>query len=181
MPLRRGLTRGRTIVSNRRSTGWEEGPGGTTNTQLVAVGSAFTGTVLQAVVDGLTLVRLRGQLQLFLSAASTATSGFAGAFGIGVATNAALAVGINAVPTPITEQQWNGWLFWTPIQFHSVTATIGDGVNAASVSQFITVDSKAMRKVPVEQSIYAALELSTEIGAATLNAFFDSRVLFKLP
>ncbi len=47
-------------------------------------------------------------------------------------------------------------------------------------SATVVVDTKAMRKFPAEMSIYAALEV-VEIGTATLNVFFDSRALGKLP
>ena len=81
---------------------------------------------------------------------------------------------------PLTEQQWDGWLYWTPFSLHALTATIGEGVNAPGAYQRIVVDSKAMRKIAVEEGFYAALEV-TEIGVATMHGFFDSRMLFALP
>ena len=48
---------------------------------------------------------------MFLSAATSALDGFNGAFGIGLVTRQALAVGVSAVPTPLDEEDWDGWLY----------------------------------------------------------------------
>ena len=53
-----------------------------------------------------------------------------------------------------------------------------DGPDIAS-SLRLEVDSKAMRKFPVEMALYAVVEI-VEVGTATINFHFDSRVLFKL-
>jgi hypothetical protein len=59
-------------------------------------------------------------------------------------------------------------------------ATAGDlGQNAVSKVQRFTVDSKAMRKVNADQVIFGSFG-AIEVGAATVNFDFDSRLLFLL-
>ena len=163
----------------RRLNSWDDGTGGVPAQTITGSTVAFVGNAVSVLTDGTTLVRTRGQLDVILAAASAAGDGYQGAFGIGVTTQAAVAVGITAVPTPITEQTWDGWLYWTPISVHVGEATAGDK-NWASGAQRTTVDSKAMRKLKEDQSIFAVWEV-TEIGTATATIFWDSRALFKLP
>ena len=165
----------------RRKKSWGLGPGGPAETTLSATGNAIIGLGSETIRDDLTLLRLRGQLQLQLLAADQAAGGFTGAFGIGIVTEPAFAVGITAVPTPITEQEWDGWLYWTAIQMHSITATIADGSNAAAVARKVEVDTKAMRKMRKGDTIFAIVQLASEDGSASLNIRFDSRVLVALP
>ncbi len=168
------------VRSQRRSTAWSEGPGGTALTTFTSSSPQFIGAFVVPVVPGLTVIRIRGRVQAFLTAVSIASSGFRGAFGIGIATIAAINGGIGSVPTPLTEQGSENWLYWRAIQVHGVTATIADGANAMSVVDSFDVDTKAMRKNPEEFGIYAAAEF-IETGAATLSLAFDSRLLDKLP
>ena len=177
----RGFRQGRTIGVRRRLTSWEEGPGDTPVNNITATGSIFLGQALTPTVDGLTLVRLRGRLSAVMTGTSSIAGGVTGAFGIGVATLAAVTAGITSVPTPITEQAWDGWLYWMPFQLHTVTATIGDAVNAAVVRMDWEIDSKAMRKLKEEDAIYAVIETSVELGSSNTQVFFDSRILLKLP
>jgi len=172
---RSGSFRGRTGL--RRLTTWDEGTGGIAVSAITASGAFFIGAAVQALGDGLTVIRQRGELTAILSVATSALDGFSGAFGIGKATSAAVLGGIANVPTPITEQSWDGWLYWTPIQVISPIAAQFD--NGATVFRQ-TVDTKAMRKLSEDEALYAAWE-GTEVGTATMSLFWDSRVLAKLP
>jgi len=174
----RGSGRGR--MAARRRTSWELGPGDCVETSVIGTGTVFIGMALTPTIDGLTLARLRGRFSMFLTAASAAGDGFCGAFGIGLATAAAVSAGIGSVPTPITEQAWDGWLFWEPIQLFAGDKTAGDVNWLPAVSQFV-VDTKAMRKLVVEDALYAVLEVEVEEGTATAEVRFDSRTLMMLP
>ena len=165
--------------SQRRRTEWGNGLGGTGALAIASSTAGFLGAVLTSVVPGVTLVRTRGELNIVMQSKANAGDGFQGAFGIGKATNAAIAVGISAVPTPITEQEWDGWLFWAAISVHVGDATAGD-VNWENATQRITVDSKVMRKIEQEESFYACIEV-VELGTSEIDVFFDSRMLVKLP
>jgi len=170
-------------IGRRRLTSWELGAGDCTETAQSSAGSVFVGQALAILQDGLTLVRTRGRYQVFTTVAGGSVGdGMCGAFGIGVATTAAVTAGIASVPTPITEQGWDGWLYWTPFQVFVMSVTLADGVNANLAMFTVDVDSKAMRKLTEEDTIYAAAEIAVEEGAGTnIEHRFDSRVLFKLP
>ena len=163
--------------SPKRLTSWEEGPGGTAALGLSASTIQFLGAALTPTQDGLTQIRLRGRLSWFLTLATSAGDGFQGAFGIGKATAAAVLAGTGSVPTPITEQAWDGWLYWTPISIHG--AVVSSTALGNETKQDFEIDTKAMRKLYEEDSIYAMIEI-VEIGTATATMFFDSRILFKL-
>ena len=97
--------------------------------------------------------------------------------GIGVTTVQAFTdIGITALPIPIDDMSWEGWLYH---QFFSIHDG-GDGMSDGSGSQWVMVDSKAMRKVGSNEVIFAVLQ-QVEIGVAVGKVHFDSRALFKLP
>ena len=174
---------------SRRLTSWDIGTQTGTDGASLGLSSSVAiigGGAFTPISDGLTLLRTRGELLVLLKTASVAGAGFFGAFGIGVATAAAVAIGISAVPTPITEEEWDGWLYH---RYFSITATgVGTGSPATVIDQEMgmagvfrhEVDSKAMRKLKEEDAVYCALEL-TESGTATGTWFFNSRSLVALP
>ena len=125
---RRGFNRGH--PSQRRRSSWEEGTGGTSVNSFTASQSAFLGSALAISQDGLTLARTRGYVRAILTTSTGANDGFSGAIGIGIATTAAVTAGAASVPTPITEQDWEGWIWWNPFSVQSATSTLADGVNA---------------------------------------------------
>ena len=163
--------------TSRRKTGWEEGPGGTAVASVSADSSAVLGSGIVALVDGLTLVRLRGIFSFTLDSAGSVGDGFFGAIGIGVTTVQAFTdIGITALPIPIDDMAWEGWLYH---QFFSVHDGLDAGADGSGF-QRVMVDSKAMRKVGSNEVIFAVHQ-SVEIGVAVGKIHFDSRALFKLP
>ena len=127
--------------------------------------------------DGLTLVRTRGQFEAFLVASTAAGDGFSGAIGIGIVSAPAFAIGVTAVPMPIGEIEWDGWLYH---RFFAVHAPGTGTASSSEVRQRVEIDSKAMRKVGREEVIYAAVEVFIT-GTASLKVRLFSRVLLKLP
>jgi len=164
----------------RRRTGWQRGTGGTTSTALSSTGAQFVGNAVSVLEDGFTVVRTRGYYQVHLTLATAVNNGFLGAFGIAIASTAAVAAGIGSVPTPLTEQTWEGWLYWSAFAVKGITATTADGVNALAHYTKEIIDSKAMRKIGSDMSLYAAVDV-VEGGVSTAELFHDSRMLFKLP
>jgi len=162
----------------RRKTAWEEGPGGTTKTAISAGGVSIIGLGAAAAVEGLTLIRLRGKFRHNIQSSTAAGDGLVGAFGINIVKAPAFAIGVTAVPTPIAEQDNEDWLYWMPIQLVSSFATEGFG-NAGSDLEDHVIDTKAMRKLQVGDTIYAATELVLT-GTASTVLTFDSRILAKL-
>ena len=161
---------------SRRQTGWEAGVGGTAVAALINDTPIFLGSGVQPQVDGLTLVRTRGLFSIELDVITAAGDGFFGAVGIGICTNAAFAAGIASVPSPIAEQGWDNWLYY---QFFSVHGGVNAADDSFSSSSKIEIDSKAMRKVTADETIFAVLE-ATETGSAIGNVRLDTRMLFKL-
>ena len=177
-----GFRSRRQIRVPRRLKSWDFGPGtNVAQAQFTAITGVILTDALSVIQDGATLLRLRGQLIYMLDTTSALTGGFTGAFGIGIATQAAVAAGAASVPLPVDEQDFDGWIFWRPFSMKSVTATIADGSNAVSVSERVDVDTKAMRKLREGDSIYAALQITSEVGSAVMQVFFDSRILIALP
>ena len=161
--------------AQRRRRGWETGPGDATfQSTLSASGVALTSGA-SVLVDGLTIARIRGVLTLQLLTGGVA-DGFSGAFGIGICTDAAFAIGATAVPTPVTELAWDGWMYWTTFGLRAAGST----VTWAGQNDRIVVDTKAMRKISSDMTVFAAIEV-TEIGTASLAWHFDSRLLALLP
>ena len=169
-------TRGRS--PQKRQVAWTAGPGGSGITSITASGSSIVGSGLESTdLDELTLTRTRGILDIFMDGPGvTDGDGYFGAFGIGIVTEPAFAIGITAVPTPITEISWNGWLWHTFFSVHDgdVSLAPNDGVR-----QRFMIDGKAQRKLGQDEVLMGVIEV-VEIGAATLNVFFDTRVLWKL-
>ena len=175
MPHSRGFNQ--RSRSNRRATEWGFGPGGTTPVTVSATQVQLVGSGVTQDLGGVTIVRTRGLLGLSLLSSAAAGEGFTGAFGIGVVATTAFVAGVASVPTPITEMDWEGWLYH---EFFDVRLGLAAGSENAGVHRTI-VDSKAMRKWEAnEQTLFAALETS-EQGTASVELTFNSRVLVKLP
>ena len=139
------------VVAPRRRKGWALGPGSDAVTAISASASGFLGTAAASASDGQTIIRVRGRFAAFLSAASAVGDGYQGAMGIGVTTTAAILAGIGSVPTPITEIGWDGWMYWQAFGIHSGKTTEADG----SASIDFEVDTKAMRKIDFDESLFA--------------------------
>ena len=161
----------------RRKTAWDVGPGGQTVTTYATSGVTLLGFGAAAVVDGLTLIRLRGDIEIILMGASGISNGYAGAMGIGIVTAEAFAAGATAMPDPVADLEWDGWLWHQFIQVHS------DIIKSTTLNipnQHYSVDSKAMRKLRLGDTIFMSSEF-IESGTATMDIWFNSRLLVKLP
>ena len=156
---RSGSNRGNGV---RRKTTWEVGLGGQFTITLTGSGATILGSGVFPTIPGLTLARIRGHLGLTLNAAGSVGDGFTGAFGIGVVTASAFAIGVTAVPHPIADAEWDGWLYH---EFWDIRAGL-DAALASNITRQIPVDSKAMRKVPDSEFLIMAILEVTEQGVA---------------
>ena len=181
MAQRRGFP-GRTLVrSQRRKTAWGLGPNA--NTILITAIDApqqWTNGVVLLNEQEVTIVRIRGNFHAVLTAVSSTHGGFAAAAGLGLVTLEAFNAGIASNPSPITDADWDGWMWHSFFDVRSITATIADGVNAFAISRTIEIDSKAMRKFNTDMVLFGAVEARFESGSASLVVDADSRVLVKL-
>jgi len=176
--------------SQRRATAWVVGTktGAAGEAQSISgTGSTLGGLGALSLADGLTVIRTRGELLLFLGTAGSAFDGFHGAFGVGIATERAFNAGIASLPLPLTDEDDEMWLYHRYFQCFAggtiaaaTAAQQADQVNPTAAAVRIEVDSKAMRKFESGMVIFAALQV-VETGVATLEWSFASRMLVKLP
>ncbi len=179
---RSGFSLARRGTSLRRKSAWELGPGNQTQFTISSSQSLIIGAGVSPVVDGLTVVRLRGELLMYLSLATASLDGFSGAFGVGKGSASAFAVGVGSMETPIDDEAWDGWLYHryftlrSPVLFSEGAAP--GGAAGTSILR-VEVDSKAMRKLDIEDVIYAVVQVA-ETGTSNLRVTFNSRMLVKL-
>ncbi len=81
------------------------------------------------------------------------------AVGLAVVTSQAVAVGITAVPTPVTDIASNEWLQHQVLFAHHQEVT-----DRAEPAEVYKIDSKAMRKVEVGQDLILVLENAAATG-----------------
>ena len=171
--------------SKPRLTDWALGPGSSVTTNFSSSTSSILGSGVTPTTDKLTIVRTRGELTAFLNTASALDNGFACAVGIGIVTNAAFAIGATAVPDPIDDAEWDGWLYHrffnliSPTAISNTAITDADSVGIVSNVVRFEVDSKAMRKQDLEETLMAVVQ-AVEVGTATMSVQFNSRTLVML-
>ena len=171
------------IRSQRRRTDWTLGPI-TQPTAITATGVLLGASFVVGVSGaGETLVRTRGDGLAYLTAATNPNDGFIGAFGIGYATTAAMTAGIASLPTPITEEDADSWVFHQYIHClspHTIDGTASTDTPLVPTAFRFSIDSKAMRKVTDDDvGFYMAWEF-TEVGTAVLQVQARVRMLTKL-
>ncbi len=146
--------------------------------------SAFTvggGTILGTLnaaalaLRPFTIVRIR-QTLAWKSDQTAATERQIGAVGFAVVSDQAVAIGITAVPTPVTDLASDLWMLH---QFFMSHFTVTSAIGSESQYHQIDVDSKAMRKVEDGQDLVEVGELATGLsdGFSLSDA---SRILIKL-
>ena len=168
----------RSGASLRRRTAWTFGLAGTVS--LSAAGAAVFGSGTQNLEDGETAIRIRGELNVALTTSTSSLDGFSEcAAGLCVVTENAAGVGVTAVPSPITDIAWDGWMwFWTGSMWSPIgTETGASGTDSAR----IVIDSKAMRKWKNTDVIVGVFAVTSEVGTFVVQAVMNTRVLFKLP
>ena len=173
-------TRG-VIRSQRRRTDWTVGP--ETSPSSVTATGALLGNIFAVGDGGETLVRTRGHGLAYLTAATNPNDGFMGAFGIGIASAPAITAGVVSLPTPLTEEFSDNWLFhryfycFSP---HTIDGTVSNDTGYGPAMFEFEIDSKAMRKVPdTEVGLYMAWEF-LEVGTAVMQVQAICRMLTKL-
>ena len=178
MPFSRG--RQHRSRSPKRLVQWDAGP------QAGGLGVSATGATLwtQGVVlvsePNTTIVRIRGYASILLLSAAAAGDGFKGALAMGVASTTAFTAGVASLPSPLTEPEWSGWIYYQMFDVRAITATIADGVNGPGATFKMNIDTKAMRKFRADETLFGSIEV-VESGTATAELNADTRALLKLP
>ena len=176
---RSNVSRFRTNVGrSRRLTAWGIGPEVVNGFHSATVNSVWTTGVVPG-AEGFTIARIRGFIHYQMQSGAAAGDGFFGAAGIGLVTDEAFAIGATAMPDPLSDNDWEGWIWHSFFDVRVATGTFADAVNASGVSQRLEIDSKAMRKFPVGWTLFGMTAV-TESGAASVEVNGDTRVLIKL-
>jgi len=180
--LRRGsnlTTQGR---SPRRKSSWDLGPGGTADTTFTASGSAIIASGAISILDGTTIVRIRGEVLAYLEATASAGEGFRVGVGILLSEVEAFVAGISALPTPLAQMDHEDWVWHTIFGLRSAgivsggAATDRDVAGAVTQARRIEIDSHAMRKFDAGKILVLVAEV-VEIGAASMNIGGETRML----
>ena len=180
MPHASSFRRPRIGSGQRRKMTWGVGPR-QVPLDLTAAGATLWSLGSQSLLNDTTVTRIRGELSMVLSVVTTIGDGFDRvAVGICNVTENAFNAGVTAVPAPIGDVGWDGWIW------HRWFASFrGASVTELGVSPMeavrVEIDSKAMRKVHQTDFLIGVVELGAETGAATLQFSAETRVLDKLP
>jgi len=130
--------------------------------------------------DGLTLVRIRGEVLLFIEAATSVGDGFIQyALGICDVSENAAGIGVTAIPAPLTDVAWDGWI-WHHSGAGIISLTTTEEGNTGTAVIRIPIDNKAMRKTPATNVLVGVIELGTEVGAPIVRMSANTRILDKL-
>ena len=159
----------------RRATSWFTGPGEFTSKAFSAdyLVGALMNSATAVPGDGYTVVRIHGILEILLLLSTSGTDGFEGAFGMGIVSNEAHATGDVAIPSPLLDVGWEGWLVHRFFAIHASTAT-------ATQRMQIDIESKAKRRIDAGEILFAKIAVREE-GVATMEAKLASRVLMMVP
>jgi len=126
--------------------------------------ASLTGATL--VEPAATIVRTRGELLISMDTA-IAAGRMTGAFGLINVSADASAIGITAIPGPITDSGLD-WYVWVPVNLASLSAT---EVEDAPLQNYRTLfDSRGMRKVKFGSTLVAVLEITSNVAGVTLDA-----------
>ena len=154
----------------RRLTQWI-GPADQGYVSVASGGKTIVGT--GPFTEAATIIRTRGQVSI-QPGSFAADLNVIGAFGVGIVSDEAAAIGVTAVPGPFDSADWTGWYVWRSFSLHlDVQSAVGFDVQSMINME---VDSKAMRKIyPNETFVLVA-----ESQAGAFDISMPLRTLVKL-
>jgi len=145
------------------------------NTSGVVLSSSFSTFVTDKAP--FTIVRTRGNL--FMASDQIVTSEDQEcAYGWAVVSEQALAIGVTAVPTPVTDSDSDLWFVYEPLQSRMLVSSAIGVVAGGGAGVSRVVDSKAMRKVEEGQQVVGVAEVPSTSEGIRLYSYF--RILIKL-
>ncbi len=147
----------------------------TTETTLAGAPTAVLVTSLDAAALALlpfTIVRTRGVIHIHSDQAG-ADETYGVAYGEAVVSEQAAAIGVTAVPTPVTDKGSDLWYVYESLFQHLEVVTSASAFDEGAFKEF---DSRAMRKVEEGQNIVSVVE--NEINGVIVTV--TGRQLIKL-
>jgi len=172
---RRTVGRQRIIRGPTRDTVWVAGP--PSNTTITAASTASVVAFFSAEALALrpfTIVRTRGNIYV-RSDQAAATEVYGCGYGMAIVSEQASAIGITAVPTPVTDFESDLFFVIEQIQGRFL---FSDATGIREVGQHRVIDSKAMRKVSVDEDLVVSAETTSFQSSALITDSF--RILLKL-
>ncbi len=158
---------------NRRESVWI---GGTdVRTAIATATTASLVTSLNAAALALrpfTVVRTRGFMYLMSDQAAAAEFQTV-AVGMAVVSDQAVAIGVTALPTPVTDSASDLWYLYEWLAGNATDLT-----DLAIGGQFKEIDSRAMRKVEDGQDVVMLVESGAQTNGMNIHTF--QRTLIKL-
>ena len=135
--------------------------------------TATLGSGLITFTTPLTIVRVRGQVLVRLEG-GTAGDVYVGGCGLILATDAAVAAGAAAIPSPsdVLDAEWL-WHAWCPMETEDDTATEELGTQVLRLE----IDSKAMRKVKSNMNLVFMADGIRLAGSSVSDWTYGIRVL----
>ena len=157
----------------KRGTFWGRSPADTGSTGLAAATAVIDSTAL-AVAEGETITRIRGMISV-KSDQAAANENYVGALGVCVVTDQAVAVGVGSVPTPYSDQDFDGWMLH---QYFAGGVNFASGIGLWLPYERFEFDSKAQRKFAFGQTMCFVVENGS--AASGIEYFLNFAVLFKV-
>jgi len=157
----------------RRETLWIDEP--FSDTGLSVIGGTILSSLSAAGLALRPFTIVRSHLEVYMRSDQIAASEHqAGAIGTCIVSDQASAIGVTAVPTPVTDIASDLWML------HQVMfAEVSRGASGfASIGRGWTIDSKAMRKVEEGEDFLTVAEFSA-VGSG-FNLLVAGRYLLKL-
>ena len=146
------------VRSQRRETSWLDIP--PASATLVTSGGTILLTLTTAEKARRSFTIVRTHLSVSMESDQAAASEVqVGAVGMCVVSDQAEAIGVTAVPTPVTDAA-SDLFFLHQYLMNSFLFASGVGFQD-NVGRFMSIDSKAMRKVNDDQDVIVVVELAT--------------------
>jgi len=160
----------------RRRMTWE---GSQVDMTMTSGASTVLAIVTEATLENIpnpTIVRVRGNLLLRVTAQGAA--GTRGILFLGIKLTTATALAATAVEVPGTDIG-SDWLWWEARGFSTLDTGIGQSNNQQTYVH-LPIDSKAMRKVEINQVLVLVVQHTALVSTQTLQATGGLRILLKL-
>ena len=163
----------RQVRSARRKTVWI-GTSSTVSLNIAAAASVIHSSFAPDVLAMLapTVARVRGVFKVFPQVFS-ADLEYSGAYGLCIVSDEAFTAGAASIPRPHDDDDWGGWIVHGYYSGHVEAMAVNAG---SLVVEHHVIDSKAMRKVEINEIFVWMIEAQAGAVAAQLQA----RVLMML-
>ena len=163
----------------RRST-WEGSAIAASMTTGVQTQQAIVSEALLENVPNPTVVRMRGELLVRVTAAGAAGATARMVMGIKLATASAFAAGGASVESPNTEIGGD-WIWWQSVTMHNAAALVsGSNNDNVGILTRVPIDSKSMRKVKINEVLILVFHNVVVGGTQSITVTGTVRVLLKL-